>query len=151
MIRLGFRTVVDREWLALGQTFLWVRLMAQAHFEREGGLALVENAILDTGSPMCIIPRFVWQQVRVRTTGQQSSMGAGLRGGEAEGELGFVSFRVGDSEHVSPRLTARALLLRDDSAPLILGFGDLLTVAGLRCNFAASTAYLDIPLHTAGS
>ncbi len=72
-------------------------------------------------------------------------MAGGLRGGEASGELGFVTLPIADRDHISPPLTMRFLLLRDDSAPPILGFGDLLTGANLRCDFPNGTAYLEFP------
>ena len=143
IIQLGFRASLDPEWLALGHTFFCVRILAQVRLPSRFGGAVTYEAILDTGSTVSVIPRFIWEQVRAVSTGRHSTMGGGLTGREAAGELGFVSVRITDSVAVSPPLTLRALLLQDDSVPLVLGFGDLLTQARLHCDFPGSSAYLE--------
>ncbi len=105
------------------------------------------RAIIDTGGPISITPRSVWEQMRY---GLYSNIETEIPvGGRATtGRLGQVILRFHDAqerERTATPLTIKAYLLSDDSHPIVLGFEDILTDVELHSNFPQQNVHLVFP------
>jgi hypothetical protein len=113
-------------------------------FETRNGWTKTETAIIDTGGPISIIPRHVWEPIRHRFyTDVETEVPVGGR--PAMGRFGQVTLRLHDAfegERISPPLTLKADLLSDDSHPIVLGFEDFLTDLTLYSSFPQQEVYL---------
>ncbi|MBI1929958.1 hypothetical protein HYR99_37620 [Candidatus Poribacteria bacterium] len=125
----------------------YVRLNAKVSFQTRNGWTEAENAIIDTGGPISIIPRRVWQEVRHGfLTEAEIEVLVGGRG--TTGRFGQVVLRFHDavdSERISPPLMVKADLLSDDSYPIVLGFEDVLTDVALYSDYPQQVAYFLFP------
>ena len=125
----------------------YIRILADVSFETADGWTEPMKAIIDTGGPISIIPRSVWEQVR---HGFYSNRETDVRvgGRAAVGKVGQVTLRFHDAQEqdrISPSLTLKAYLLSDDSYPIVLGFEDFLTDVELHSNFPQQQVYLVFP------
>ncbi|MBI1928189.1 hypothetical protein HYR99_28585 [Candidatus Poribacteria bacterium] len=147
VVRLAYDTKVDPDYLQRGVVVRYVRLLGLVSFETRDGWTKTETAIIDTGGPISIIPRRVWQQIRY---GLYSNVEVEIPvgGRPAMGRFGQVTLRFHDAEdgeRISPPLAIKADLLSDDTYPIILGFEDFLTDVALYSNFPTQEAYLAFP------
>lgn len=128
----------------------YVRLIANVSFETPDGWTEIREAIIDTGGPISMIPRRVWQQSRYGLY-SDAEVEVPVGGRPARGRFGQVTLRVHDvedGERISPPLTLKADLLSDDTYPIILGFEDFLTEVTLYSGFPQQEAYLAFPPHS---
>jgi hypothetical protein len=126
-----------------------VRLKVAARFHLpDGSWSETHKAIIDPGSPHCIIPRFIWSTAEHRVLVQHALPLGGIGGGATAAPFGEVLLAIDDGTTLSPPLTVRAFLLPDDSEPLLLGFEDFLTRLVLYCDYPHSIAYLEFPVAT---
>ncbi len=118
-----------------------VRLVARASFRTpEGGWTEPRDALIDTGSPVSVIPPSIWQNTAHSfLTGETVIDIAGMT---VSGRLGAVTLRIQDEQIISPSLRVKANLVWEDSLPLILGFADVLTEVLLVSDFQANLAYV---------
>jgi hypothetical protein len=102
------------------------RLIALASFHTlVGEWTKHRDAIIDTGSHVSVIPRYIWTNTHHSFISDKIEMGIG--GKIITGRLGWVTLRLHDEETISPPLNVKANLIDDDSLPLILGFEDVIT------------------------
>ncbi|MBM3241201.1 hypothetical protein FJZ31_33375 [Candidatus Poribacteria bacterium] len=117
------------------------RLIALASFPMlKGEWTEPEDAIIDTGSHISVIPRYIWTNVHHSFISDKTEMGIG--GSVITGRLGWVTLRLHDEQTISPPLNVKANLIDDDSMPLILGFEDVITEVLLVSDFQQSIAYI---------
>ncbi len=125
----------------------YVRLIAKVSFQTRNGWTEIREAIIDTGGPISMIPRRVWQQARHGfLSTDEIEVLVGGRG--TTGQFGQVVLRFHDavdSERISPPLMVKADLLSDDSYPIVLGFEDVLTGAALYSDYPQQAAYFLFP------
>jgi hypothetical protein len=150
IVRLKFRTQVNLNYFQRGVTVRYVRIIARVSFETAaGGWTKPADAIIDTGGPISIIPRSVWEQIRYRLYSHRETEVA-VGGRASMGRFGQVTLRVHDaqeSERISPPLAIKADLLSNDVYPIVLGFEDLLTDVALYSNYPQQEVYLSFPDH----
>ena len=116
-------------------------------FETRDGWTETERAIIDTGGPISIIPRRVWQELQYGLY-SDAEYEIAIDGYSVMGKFGQVALRAHDTEdgeRISPPLTIKANLLSDDSHPILLGFEDVLTEVALYSNFPQQEVYLSFP------
>jgi hypothetical protein len=123
-----------------------IRLLVDVRFATPTGWSDKYRAIIDPGSPNCLIPRFIWSVAEHRILVPRPLSLGGIGGGAVAAPFGKVTLVVHDEVTVSPPLTIRAFLLPDDSEPLLLGFEDFLTQVILHCDYPKREAYLEFPL-----
>jgi hypothetical protein len=144
---LYFRKTIDLEQFQRGLVIRYVRLVGDVSFRTSEGWSITYDAIIDTGCPITVIPHSRWEKIEHRMILPQTSLDLG--GGTVTGQLGEVTLRFHYNNDMSPSLTVKAHLLDGDDRPFILGFEDILTDIRLVSDFAADTAYLEFPYHTA--
>lgn len=147
IVRLAYQTHANLDYFQRGVLIRYVRLIANVGFETLDGWTDIREAIIDTGVPISVIPRRVWQQAR-HGFFSDATTEISIGGRTVQGKLGQVTLRVHDAEdgeQISPPLAIKANLLSDDSYPIILGFEDFLTEVTLYSNFPRQEAYLSLP------
>jgi len=141
-VQLEFDTTIDAPLFIETQIVHHVvRLIARVSFRTpEGGWTNPRRALIDTGSPVSVIPRSIWQNAAHAFLTGETTIGIG--GMTVSGRLGLVTLCLQDDQTISPPLRVKADLIGDDSLPLILGFSDVLTQVTLVSDFYANLAYV---------
>jgi hypothetical protein len=130
IVLLAYQTQVNLDYFQRGALVRYIRITADVSFETSGGgWTGPMEAIIDTGGPISIIPRRVWEQMRYRLY-SDVEVDVHLGGRASIGRLGQVMLRFHDAQEsgrISPPLAIKAYLLSDDTYPIVLGFEDVLT------------------------
>ena len=142
VIKLEIETKIDgRLFVESRIIHRFTRLIALASFPMlKGKWTESEDAIIDTGSHVSVIPHYIWTNAHHRFISDETEMGIG--GNIVTGRLGWVTLRLHDEETISPPLSVKANLIDDDSLPLILGFEDVITETLLVSDFQQNVAYI---------
>lgn len=143
-INLKFTQKVDLEYFNRGILVRLVRLTALVSFRSTEGWSTGDEAIVDTGSPISVIPRSNWEDFHHYFLSSEEYP-VSLAGVTTTARFGVVTLRAHDGTNVSPPMEVKAHLLSDDSHPLIVGFEDFLTIANLHSRFSMNMAYLEFP------
>ena len=144
VVRLMYKTQIDWDYFQRGVVVRYVRIRGTVSFETRNGWTRPMGAIIDTGAPISIIPRSVWEQIRHGFySNREREVPVG--GQAAMGRFGQVTLRFHDVQHperISSPLALKADLLADDSHPIVLGFESFLTDVELHSNFRQQQVYL---------
>jgi len=142
VIKLKLETKINgRLFIESRIIYRTTRLIALASFPMlKGEWIEPEDAIIDTGSHVSVIPHYIWTIAHHSFISDETEMGIG--GNIVTGRLGWVTLRLHDEETISPPLSVKANLIDNDSVPLILGFEDVITEALLVSDFQQSLAYI---------
>ncbi len=122
------------------------RLICRVTFCGEGGeLGPERYGILDTGAPVSLIPKRMWQGYPVLKLKDTTVRGI-IDRPECALEVidGVIGTILTDGESTSEPLTIRAHLAHTDNIPLLLGFSGLLDRADVCFSVNRSEAYLEI-------
>jgi len=144
---LAYQTHVNLDYFQRGVLVRYIRILANVSFKTPDGWTESKEAIIDTGCPISIIPRRIWEEVRYGLY-PNAQVEISLGGRPAVGRFGQVTLRFHDAEdgeRIPPPLAIKADLLSDDTFPIILGFEDFLTDVALYSNFPTQEAYLAFP------
>lgn len=122
------------------------RLICRVAFCREWGVLGPERyGILDTGAPVSLIPRRMWQDYPILRLKDTTVKGIVDRPEcvlqVIDGVIGII---LTDGESTSEPLTIRAHLAHTDDIPLLLGFSGLLDRADVCFSVNRNEAYLEI-------
>lgn len=122
------------------------RLICRVIFYRERGEFGPEwYGILDTGAPVSLIPKRMWQGCPILKLKDTTVKGIIDRPECAlkviDGVIGTI---LTDGQSMSEPLTIRAHLAHTDDIPLLLGFSGLLDRADVRFSVERNEAYLEI-------
>jgi hypothetical protein len=141
-VQLKFDTTIDAPLFIETQiVYHVVRLIARVSFRTpEGGWTELRRALIDTGSPISVIPRSIWQNAAHAFLTGETTIDIG--GMTVSGRLGLVTLCLQDAHTLSPFLRVKAHLIWEDTLPLILGFSDVLTEVTLVSDFHADLAYV---------
>lgn len=144
-IRIGleFRTDVDLELLEDGINLRLIRLHSFVQFKTHDDWTRKFKAIFDTGNPVSVIPRFIWQNTEVNWLSNKEIRLKGIGEASVSGRLGQVTAVFADENNVSPPVDVRAYMLDDNNVPLLIGFEDILTDLDLFCSYRTKTAYIE--------
>ncbi|MCH8290648.1 hypothetical protein IH992_06075 [Candidatus Poribacteria bacterium] len=115
MVRLAYDTKVDLNYFQRGIVVRYIRILARVAFQiTSGGWTKPTEAIIDTGGPISIIPRSVWEQIRYGFYSDTET--EVLVGGRAStGRFGQVTLCFHDAqerERISPPLAIKIFALR---------------------------------------
>lgn len=128
-------------------TLIITRLVAWVSFLTiDGSLTDPEPAIVDTGAPLSLLPRYIWRDCRCLKLRDDVVQGIVP---DPDCALPVIDGVVAcilrdDTGQVSDLLTIRAHLALSDKVPLLLGFAGLLNRADVRFSVEKGQAYLEI-------
>lgn len=143
-IRLVYDTKYDSEFLSAGVSLRIVRLYANVRLKTLGGWTAIYQAIIDTGSPIALVPFSIWAPAESKPLVATKTRLFGLGSGSVSGQLAELTLQFVDEESTSPSVVIKAHLLDDDSTPFIIGFEDALTHIDLFSSYNAQAAYLEL-------
>ena len=147
-VELFFSRVLDLDLLERGITFWTVRTKVQIRLRRESGWTRPFDAIVDTGAPISVLPRRVWEQIKRETLGKDTMQG--IVPGEGS-VLPVVIAEVGgmllDEKQETGRISFRSYLVSRDDVPLILGVDSVLSGCVLHIDYPRSQGYLELCEH----
>lgn len=146
-IDLKIQTGIDLELFEQGITFRLVRLITRIRFQSENGWTKVSEAIVDTGSAVSVLPYVAWKDSSINLLSSHKVILRGLapqKEAILQANIAEVTCVLLDGHEISRPLKIKAYLLLDDSAPLILGFEDILTEVKLVSDYKNDMAYFDI-------
>ena len=144
-IDLEFETKPDLELLSAGISMRLIRPIASLRLKTSTGWTNPHKAIIDTGSPITLIPKHVWEKITIKWILPGSIKLAGLGSGSVSGKLAEIVIFFVDKRGMSPLISLKGLLVDSDTVPLIIGFEDILTDIKLVCDYRIKTAFLQIP------
>jgi len=121
-----------------------IRLIGSVRFQQENGWSDAFRAIIDTGSPVSVIPEYIWQRIQ-RSPFDAPQHHIGLAGRQLPVDLATVRCAAVDEANVSPPFSMRAYLSHGDSDFLLLGMADFVTRSLLHCDYQKGEAYLEFP------
>ena len=121
------------------------RLICRVTFYRaEGEFGPEWYGILDTGAPVSLIPKRMWQGCAVLKLKDTTVKGIVDRPKCALEVIdGVISTILTDGQSISEPLTIRAHLAHTDDIPLLLGFSGLLDKADVHFSIERREAYLE--------
>jgi len=149
-IDLYFKSYPDLELIEQNIVLAHTRTFVDVEFAQQGGTwSNFRPAIIDTGSPVSLIPHEIWKHCPVHITGH-TTIGGLVRRDECQLDVlvGTLTLRFRDQEHVSDQFSALVYLATINTVPLIIGFESLLKQADIYLSFTRNTAYLDFPTRT---
>ena len=144
-ITLKFQTNYDLALLSVGLKVRLVRVLVNVCFKTARGWRAPYEAIVDTGNPITVIPQKIHQQISSQVLYPNKVDLLGIGQGSVRGQLAGVVISFHDPQTTSPPLQAKAYLLDDDSAPLIIGYEDGLTELRLVSDYPQQQAYFEFP------
>jgi hypothetical protein len=127
-INLYFKSYPDLDLIAQNIVLAHTRVFADVEFaQKDGTWSNFRPAIVDTGSPVSLIPHEIWECCPVHITGQ-ATIGGLVRRNECRLDVlvGTLTLRFRDHAQVTASITATVYLARINAVPLIIGFESLL-------------------------
>ena len=143
-IRLYWRTSTDSRLQPQGVFVRVVRLYAHIGLREQHGWSRPIEAIVDTGSPLTLLPRKIWQTIQVAEFLSDAVPLQGVGKGTLSARLANVELAFLSTRSDIVELRVKAYLADDDSVPLLLGVEDLLTRARMTCDYPKGKAFLQI-------
>ena len=144
-ITLEIRTELDLDFLEEGILFHLIRFMSFVRLRTSEGWTVPYKAIIDIGTPISVIPRFIWKDAQVKWLSPRKVTLTGIGSGKVQGRLGEVTLVFSDEQATSPPIQAKAHLLDDNSVPLLIGCEDILTQVDLFISCRNKVAYFELP------
>lgn len=144
-IKLKFISRIDLELLEKDIPLLTIRIIAQVKFKTPDGWSVSRDAILDTGSPISVLPNDMWHNIIVKKLSPYQTSGiVSKEECSLKGWLGKVSSIIHDEESESEIVSLTTFLAPISNIPVIIGFHDCLTQFDLFCSYRRKDAWLVI-------
>ena len=124
-----------------------IRLIATIRLKTRDGWTRAYDAIVDTGNPISIIPFSIWSKAQVRLLLPDKTKLYGIGADDKAAVSGKLAEVIGvfrDPQKTSQPMRIKAHILEDDSAPLLIGFEDILTDVKLVSDYGSKDAYLEM-------
>ena len=144
-IYLYFKSYPDLELIEQNVVLEHTRLFVDVEFlQKDGNWSNVRPALIDTGSPVSLIPLEIWQNSPVNFRGM-TRIGGLVRKEQCtlDVKIGDIPLRFLDKENITETLTPTAYLATVDKVPLIIGFESLLKAADVHFSFSKNEAYME--------
>ena len=145
-VELRIQTGIDLDLFDQGIVVRLVRLITRVRFQTDNGWTRAAEAIVDTGSVVSILPYFAWKNASTRILSSREMALRGLapqKEATLQAKIAEVACTFHDRHRISQPLKIKAYLLPNDSAPLIIGFEDVLTTVRLVSDYKNNIAYLE--------
>mgnify|MGYP001612985943 CR=1 FL=1 len=141
-VRLYWKTDLDPLHLVNGVHVRIIRLYVPVVFKEATGWSTPVNAIIDTGSPLTVSPKRIWQTIQINQHLSNVVSLGGIRKGIMLARLASIELAFLSTQKDFVERATKAYLAEDDSVPLLLGVEDLLTDSRLVCDYPRSKAFL---------
>lgn len=120
------------------------RILTDVSVRRDTSWTAFRPAIVDTGAPVSLLPRRVWQPADVRPMGRIRVGGLNRRPEcMFDVTLAVVVLAIRDQSNQIEPIEAHALLADTDDVPTLLGMRGVLTELVLYANVARDEAYVE--------
>lgn len=142
-IRLRFKQLMDIDLVKENIFLRGLRLFTVIQFQTSTDWSELIPAIIDTGAPVSVIPRKIWE-----TSIIQELMPYSISGLVPNPEcslpvtIGHLTCRLLDEENITPPIPFKAYLAHTDKVPVILGFADMLERFHISIDFQKNNAFL---------
>lgn len=143
-IELYFREFPVPQLAAKGVDIRVIRLFVDVRFRTHSGWTEPYSALLDTGSPILVVPLKVWSECLVNLDTDYV-----MRGIVPKEEcslpvlVGKIPCVLADRKGQSEELTVNAYFTLSDEVPLVVGFNGLLEKFKLCMDYSVKKAYLE--------
>tara|TARA_Y100000310_G_scaffold128087_1_gene127244 strand:- start:2813 stop:3259 length:447 start_codon:yes stop_codon:yes gene_type:complete len=117
----------------------FIRLFCQVTFSHT---SLPEDAIIDTGAHVSLIPYEIWSESKVEIIGEYIMQGA-VPGSGLPVKVGYIEASLGAQQRQSQNLRFLAFLAYTSKVPLLLGIRDVLEKFDVHLEFSRNLAYLE--------
>jgi predicted aspartyl protease len=141
-IRLFWETNFDSIHLARGHHVRIIRLFVPVSFKESTVWSRPRYAIVDTGSPLTLLPKPIWETIQVAEFLSEAGPLGGVGHGTVLARLAKIKLAFLSTQKEIVERTIKVYLAEDDAVPLLLGIEDLLTNARLVCDYPKSKAFL---------
>lgn len=143
-IDLRFIDQLDLELFEKGITVLNIRIIAQVRFKTPNGWLKSRDAILDTGSPISVLPKDIWNICSIQDL-TDYEVGGIVRRKECtlKGRLGKAECLIHDDVNETYPFCITAFLAPVRGIPIILGFYNVLTEFGLYSSYCSKQVWLE--------
>jgi len=130
--------------LEIGYQFTAVRILTEFSLMTASGWTRYHPAVIDTGAPISMFPKHVWQDAQIETIGQWSAGGIVPRK-ECRIPVTFarVSILMTDGKESIGPVNIHAYLADSYEAPTLLGIAGALEENALWLNVRQNNAYLE--------
>lgn len=144
-VELTFSRYLDLELLEKGITFWITRVHTQIRLKRPKGWTRPLEAIVDTGSPISVVPQKMWYEIETKPLAED------IMRGIVPKEECFFPVKIAelngflmDAKQESEPITFLSYLAPTDRIPLILGVESLLSKSTLYINFLQQRGYIEL-------
>lgn len=143
-IRLHWQTDIDFQHQPQGQHVRIIRLIALVCFPEGNDWSHPYEVIVDTGSPLTLLPKMIWQNMNVHAFLSEAISLGGIGKGVVSARLAEINVAFLETRKEIVELKIKAYLAEHDAVPLLLGVEDLLTQARLVCDYPKGKAFLQV-------
>jgi hypothetical protein len=134
-VRLLWDTNLDPVHLANRVHVRVIRLYAPLCFRVSTGWSHPFDAIIDIGSPVTVVPKYIWQTIQITQYLSNLVPLGGIGQGTVLARLAKIELAFLSTQKEIIERTIKAYLAEDDAVPLLLGIEDLVTNARLACDY----------------
>jgi len=144
MIKLRFRTqlVISQKYDLI--PIKMIRLLADVKFLKEDGTFTERfEAVVDTGAPVSVLPKFLWQTLKRETLTENANISGINDKPECQlpVNIGTITGIIVDEDHNNTfPLTFLTYLMKSNKTILILGFADILEAVELHVDYQKNHA-----------
>jgi len=144
MVNLFFEKLTSKKLSKKVEGIDIVRLRCYVQFEKRTGDIDVQDAIVDTGAFISLIPFSIWKDIEVDRLADYHVGGLiPKQDCTIPVIIGKIQLRLVDEAHQTKKINVHAYLALTDEIPLILGFKDLLAAFKVCFNYRENTAWLE--------
>lgn len=144
-LNLSFREHIDLEALEKGIKVITIRVIAQIRFKTSNGWTESFPAIVDTGSPVSVVPKDIWGLCLIEPL--YKSEIRGIVSGEdiyIPATFGKIKSILIDEETISSTFEANAFFADAEDIPLILGFSEMLDRMRLIVDYPQRKCWVEV-------
>ena len=144
-IGLYFKSYPDLELIEQNIVIEHTRLLTDVEFlQKDGTWSNVRPALIDTGSPVSLIPLEIWQNSPVNVCGT-TTIGGLVRKEHCciDVKIADIPLRFRDRYHITETIAPVVYLASVNTVPLIIGFESLLKAADIYFSFSRNDAYME--------
>jgi hypothetical protein len=145
-IQIECRASQDLEALERGYSVEWYRLFVRVQFRVATGWSKAFRAVLDTGSPHCVVSSALLPDIakiplfKTRLSGIVPGDATTLKA-----EMARIQLTFSDEQVISDPLDTLAMITEESRVPLIIGLDAFPKSLGLKVIFKDRRGYIELP------